>query len=125
METARCGACMVFGHDEMTCPKHIVAKIHKQSGKIKNGFQNATKKAYCVILLNTSPKFQFSKPMKQVYKPLSKKDKPRTSGTKKIAKPVRSEVGTANHFVTFNSLEKGVRQKTLLLTWPSCCKGSD
>ncbi|GJT48402.1 zinc knuckle CX2CX4HX4C containing protein [Tanacetum coccineum] len=83
-EPLRCGVCMVFGHDDMTCPKCVGDEPKNKNGKNNDGFQQAPKRAFCGI--NMGPKFQF-KSIEQVNQPSSKKRMVQsTSGAKKERK---------------------------------------
>ncbi|GKE33879.1 zinc knuckle CX2CX4HX4C containing protein, partial [Tanacetum coccineum] len=53
-EPPRCEVCMVFGHDDVTCPKRVVDEPKKQNGNYNDGFQQAPKITLCGI--NMSPK---------------------------------------------------------------------
>ncbi|GJZ32948.1 hypothetical protein Tco_0578384 [Tanacetum coccineum] len=41
----RCESCMLFGHEDDICPKHVTTDVHKQSLKSNDGFYNTLRKA--------------------------------------------------------------------------------
>nr|GEW05783.1 hypothetical protein [Tanacetum cinerariifolium] len=101
-EPPRCEVCMVFGHDEVTCPKRVVDEPKKQNGKYNDGFQQAPKVTLCGI--NMSPKLQF-KATKQVYRLISKTNNASIKGMKKNAQTTRQETTSSNPFDALTMVE--------------------
>ncbi|GJV57907.1 ATPase, F1/V1/A1 complex, alpha/beta subunit [Tanacetum coccineum] len=77
-EPPRCGMCMVFGHDDMLCPKQIVEKTKKQHTN-HDGFQHP----FFSSGTNMGSKFQV-KPKKPIWKSVSRKNHASSSGKKVI-----------------------------------------
>ncbi|GJT05975.1 reverse transcriptase domain-containing protein [Tanacetum coccineum] len=48
----RCGTCLVFGHDDMQCPKRVMVDLRKQGGTSNDGFQTVQRKAFCGPLVS-------------------------------------------------------------------------
>nr|GEX92100.1 hypothetical protein [Tanacetum cinerariifolium] len=76
-EPPRCGVCMVFGHDDMLCPKRNVKKPKKQHTN-HDGFQHPSS-SHGIF---GGSKVHF-KPIKPVWQVVSKKNSASSSGTKK------------------------------------------
>ncbi|GKB90838.1 hypothetical protein Tco_0963110 [Tanacetum coccineum] len=93
----RCACCKVFGHVQDECPKNIgsgVAKNLKNPSQAPRG-------------VSVGPKVGF-KPVKQVYRPVSKKNNANISGNKKKDAESRKEVNNTNPFDVLNSVENDV-----------------
>ncbi|GJT67726.1 hypothetical protein Tco_1019206 [Tanacetum coccineum] len=93
----RCACCKVFRHIQYECPKNIgldVVKNLKKPSQVPRG-------------VPTGPKVGF-KPVKQVYRPVSKKNNVNTSGNKKKDAESRKEVSNSNPFDVLNSIENDV-----------------
>ncbi|GJU26423.1 reverse transcriptase domain, reverse transcriptase zinc-binding domain protein [Tanacetum coccineum] len=43
---SRCETCLVFGHEDMRCPKHGMVDLRKQGGMSNDGFQTIQKKDF-------------------------------------------------------------------------------
>ncbi|GJV91819.1 cytokinin dehydrogenase 3-like protein [Tanacetum coccineum] len=92
-----CACCKVFGHVQDKYPKNIGLNVVKN---LKNPSQAPRGILVC-------PKVGF-KLVKQVYKPVSKKNNSNTSGNKKKDDEPRKEVSNPNPFDVLNSFENDV-----------------
>ncbi|GKB83338.1 hypothetical protein Tco_0950233 [Tanacetum coccineum] len=93
----RYACCKVFGHVQDECPKHRssdVAKNLKNPSQALKGFP-------------VGPKVGFQ-PIKQVFRPISKKNNGNTSGNKKKYVESRKEVSNTNLFDVLISVENDV-----------------
>ncbi|GKD75978.1 hypothetical protein Tco_1334260 [Tanacetum coccineum] len=93
----RYACCKVFGHVQDECPKKIgsdVAKNMKNPNQAPRGVLVGPKLGY--------------KPVKQVYRHVSKKNNVNTSGNKKKDEESRKEVSNPNPFDVLNSFENDV-----------------
>ncbi|GKE34305.1 reverse transcriptase domain-containing protein [Tanacetum coccineum] len=95
-EPPRCGVCMIFGHDKLSCPKWAVDKPKKQHTTY-DSFQLPPR--HVSRGTSVGPKVQY-KPKKQVYQAVSKKNGVNSSGMKK-----NSETNSANPFDALNMIE--------------------
>ncbi|GJX84728.1 hypothetical protein Tco_0335502 [Tanacetum coccineum] len=97
----RCGVCMVFGHDDMLCPKWHVEKPKKQHTN-HDGFQHTSSSHGT----NVGSKVQF-KPKKLIWQAVSKKNSASSSGTKKNSEVSRKVTSSNNPFDALNTIEEG------------------
>ncbi|GJY82536.1 hypothetical protein Tco_0495912 [Tanacetum coccineum] len=93
----RCACCKVFGHVQDEFPKKIGSDVAKN---LKNPNQDPRG-----VLVG--PKLGY-KPVKQVYRHVSKKNNVNTSGNKKKDEKSRKEVSNPNPFDVLNSVENNV-----------------
>ncbi|GJU00982.1 reverse transcriptase domain-containing protein [Tanacetum coccineum] len=92
-----CACCKVFSHVQDECPKKIGSDVAKN---LKNPSQAPRG-------VPVGPKLGF-KPVKQVYRPVSKKNNINTSCNKKKDVESRKEVSNPNLFEVLNSVENDV-----------------
>ncbi|GKC74243.1 zinc knuckle CX2CX4HX4C containing protein [Tanacetum coccineum] len=100
-EPPRCGVCMVFGHDDMLCPKRPVKRPKKQHTN-HDGFQHPSSSDGT----NVGSKFQV-KPKKPIWQVVSKKNSDSLSGTKKNSEVSRKMMSSTNPFDALNTIEEG------------------
>nr|GEU58591.1 hypothetical protein [Tanacetum cinerariifolium] len=93
----RCACCKVFRHIQDEFPKKIGSDVAKN-------FINPSQAPRGVLV---GPKLG-CKPVKQVYRPISKKNNVNTSGNKKKYADSRKEVSNPNPFDVLNSVENDV-----------------
>ncbi|GJW24292.1 reverse transcriptase domain-containing protein [Tanacetum coccineum] len=93
----RCACCKVFSHVQDECPKKIGSDVAKN---LKNPSQAPRG-------VPVGPKLGF-KPVKQVYRPVSKMNNVNTSCNKKKDVESRKEVSNPNLFEVLNSVENDV-----------------
>ncbi|GJY46941.1 probable indole-3-pyruvate monooxygenase YUCCA10 [Tanacetum coccineum] len=83
----------------------VVADFGKQNSKASDEFVNALQKAFRGLHVG-GLKFRHTNPTKQYYRPVAKKDKGSTSGTKKSFKVISDKTATSNPFdAALNSVE--------------------
>ncbi|GKC36835.1 probable indole-3-pyruvate monooxygenase YUCCA10 [Tanacetum coccineum] len=100
-EPPRCGVCMVFGHDDMLCPKRPVEKPKKQHTN-HDGYQHPSSSHST----NVGSKFQV-KPKKPIWQVVSKKNSASSSGRKKNSEVYRKVMSSTNPFDALNTIEEG------------------
>ncbi|GJV17660.1 ARID DNA-binding domain-containing protein [Tanacetum coccineum] len=96
-----CACCKIFGHVQDECPKYKSSDVAKN---LKNPIQDLRG-------VPVGPKVGF-KPVKQVYRALSKKNIVNTSGNKKKDVESRKEVSNPNPFDVLISVENDVELGT-------------
>ncbi|GJW31380.1 retrotransposon protein, putative, ty1-copia subclass, partial [Tanacetum coccineum] len=117
----RCACCKVFGHVQDECLKNIGSDMEK----------NLKKPSQAPRGVPVGPKVGF-KPVKQVYRPVSKKNNDNTnSGNKKKDAESRNEVSNLNPFDVLNSVENDVDERldygtnSLLEQWKKTYANAD
>nr|GEY16832.1 hypothetical protein [Tanacetum cinerariifolium] len=93
----RCACYKVFGHVQDECPKKIGSDVAKNLKKLSQAPRGVL----------VGPKVEF-KPVKQVYRPVSKKNNTNTSCNKKKDVESRKEASNPNSFDVLNSIENDV-----------------